>query len=120
VPVVAAAPAIAAWTNNVTITGASIKTVTPTPPVASCGPVSSTSITINWTARTAATGYRIRYGGLGDPKYETLPDTQTSKTFFDASTDGRFTVQTLYGGSWESAPSNEVAYKLADSKCTAF
>ena len=108
-PLAAPSPAVAAWADGVTVTGTSISTVTPTAPIASCTTVSSSGITVSWTARPAATGYRITYGGIGQQVTTDVSAATLSRTF-SAPADGRFTVRALYGGTWISPVSNELRY----------
>lgn len=117
-PLVFPSLALAFWADTVQVTGASIRTVTPTAPVASCGAVSGSSITVNWTAVPGATGYRLSHGDQGSPTIEEVSSAVTSRTFTNR-VDGRFTVQTRYGTTWISGSSNQLRYDSAgQGSCT--
>lgn len=110
--VLVATPALASWADTVTVTGTSLSTVTPTAPVASCVTPTVTNITVSWTAMPGATGYRLSYGDQNSPTIEEVGPGVLTKTFPNR-VDGRFTVRTLYGSTWISAPSNQLRYDSA-------
>lgn len=105
---VTASSAGAAWTDAVavqTVAPAAVQTVTPTPPVLSCGLLTVGSVTLTWTSVPSATGYRITYGGTT----EDLGAGTTSKKITSGS--GTFSVRAKFGSdSWLSVPSNSKSY----------
>lgn len=107
---VSAEEAGAAWTDGVvvqTVTPAAVRTVTPTPPTASCGPLQVGAVTLSWTRVEAATGYRLAYGGIT----EDVAATATSKTITSGS--GTFSVRARFGSeTWLSVPSDAKSYSV--------
>jgi ABC-type dipeptide/oligopeptide/nickel transport system permease component len=98
----------AAWIDNVSVTGTTVGTVTPTAPVVSCGASGVHIVTLNWTAVPNATGYRLFYD-TGGSATEDVPSTTTSKTFNNQGDHGTFWVRTLYNP-WTSPASNTKTY----------
>jgi hypothetical protein len=59
-----------------------------------------TSVTINWTKNTCATGYKIMYHAVGSPtwKYITLPDTATKAIYLlSYSTNYEYAIASING-----------------------
>jgi hypothetical protein len=99
------------------VTGTSISTVTPSAPVASCGSLSSGSVTVQWTAVPGATQYELTSGGVGNPNISTVNAPTTSKTFNDG---GKFSVKAIFGSAtWVSVSSNQLSYNALTPTCAA-
>lgn len=70
-------------------------------PFGSTANPSGSSVTISWSKRICATGYKIRYRALGSIlwKYKTVADTnQTTIYLLNYSTDYQFAVASISGG----------------------
>jgi signal peptidase I len=114
----APSPATAAWSDTLQVTGTTLRTVTPSPPVASCGTLATGSVTVNWTAKPGATHYVLTYGGVGAPTTQVVAAPTTSKVLTDG---GKFTVAARFGSTtWESVPSNQLSYSASgQATCAA-
>lgn len=108
-PVVALPAAQAAWSDAVTVSGATLATVTPSTTTVSCGLLNVGSTTLTWAAVPHATGYRLSFGAGGATTQDVAAGT-LSKTF-TGTTSGTFSVQAVFGStSWLSASSNSKSY----------
>ena len=70
-------------------------------PFGSTANPSGSSVTISWSKRSCANGYKIRYRALGSTtwKYKSVPDTnQTTIYLLNYSTDYQFAVASISGG----------------------
>ncbi|MCW2765340.1 MAG: signal peptidase [Nocardioides sp.] len=104
----------APWTDSIEVAGTPSTAAVVPPPVVSCSGLSVGSATLNWTAVTGATNYRIHYGGSGGTT-ETVPSSVTSKVFSGLVTSGQFSVEALrnFGSvTWESVTSNKKNYSV--------
>jgi signal peptidase len=107
---VAAQPAYAYFVDTVSVTGATLRTVTPAAPVVSCGATGVKTVTLNWTSVPNATGYRT-FSDAGGTTVQDVSAGTTSMTFVNR-TAGTFFVRTIYGNtSWLSVASNSKDYE---------
>lgn len=109
-----AAPARAAWTDPVAVSGSTVGTYTvPAPATFTCGGLGVLSVAFNWTAVAGATSYTLHYGAGGA---QTKAVTGTSTTVVAAISGGTAWLQANrnYGATtWTSAASATRTYTVA-------
>ena len=114
VSVAAAAPAWAAFTDSVPVSGSTVATATvPAPSTFTCGLLGVLSVSFNWTAVPGATSYTVHYGAGGA---QTTTVTGTTTTIVTAIAGGTAWVQANhnYGSTtWTSAASQTRTYTVA-------
>lgn len=111
-------PAMAAWTDHVPVTGATLTTATVPAPVLACGLLGLGSVQFTWPAVPGASGYRITFTDSTGTNTVSSDTTQTSVTATSASviTGGTAVVRTKVtypgGATWISAASNSRGYTV--------
>ena len=114
VGVATSAPAWAAFTDSVPVSGSTVATATvPAPSTFTCGLLGVLSVTFNWTAVPGATSYTVHYGAGGA---QTTTVTGTTTTIVTAISGGTAWVQANrnYGSTtWTSAASQTRTYTVA-------